>query len=239
MMTIKIKVWDLPLRLFHWLLVLAVVAAYVTGELGGLLIDWHGRIGSSILGLLVFRLIWGFIGTEHSRFTSFAPTPARVVSYLKGEWKGHGHSPIGGLSVLVLLLVLSIQAGTGLFANDDIAFEGPLFNLISKDFSDTLSDFHTLFFYGLILVIFLHLLAIIYYRIFEKNNLVTPMLTGKKVVKDASQEYLNSPPPRRHREWLRFLLAAAIAGVVVWLINSSLLAGYLHPTQAIVATPTW
>ena len=122
-MSVTIQIWDLPLRLYHWLLAVAVSAAIVTGELGGGLIDWHGRIGLFVLGLLVFRLLWGFVGTTHARFSQFFPTPGKLLAYLKGQWQGHGHNPLGALSVLALLGVLATLVGAGLFANDDIAFQ--------------------------------------------------------------------------------------------------------------------
>ncbi|MFP5394108.1 MAG: cytochrome b/b6 domain-containing protein [Gammaproteobacteria bacterium] len=127
-----ILVWDLPTRLFHWLLVAAVTVAIVTGELGG---DWmavHGKAGLAIVGLVSFRLVWGLVGSTHARFLSFIPTPGRVRSYLTGRWEGHGHNPVGALSVFALLAALGVQAGTGLFANDDIAFTGPLYRWSRK-----------------------------------------------------------------------------------------------------------
>src|SRR5438105_222316 len=138
-MTELIKVWDLPLRVFHWVLVTAVSGAYITGELGGRLTDWHGRLGTLVLGLLIFRVIWGFAGNRYSRFSSFFPTPAKLQAYLKGELREAGHSPLGAIAVLTLLALLASLVTTGLFANDDIAFQGPLFNLIDKDLSDRLS----------------------------------------------------------------------------------------------------
>ena len=95
----RIRLWDLPTRLFHWLLVLAVIAAVVSGQLGGNLIEVHGKIGLAIVGLIAFRLVWGFAGSTYARFAQFFPTPARIKVYLKGEWRGLGHNPLGGLSV--------------------------------------------------------------------------------------------------------------------------------------------
>jgi len=180
MTTKQIKVWDLPTRLFHWLLVLAVGAAVLTGQLGGGLIDWHGRIGLAIVGLVVFRLVWGFVGSTYARFLHFMPTPARIRAYLKGDWRGEGHNPLGALSVLGLLALLVCQLLTGLVANDDIAFRGPLFDLVGEALSNRLTGLHHKFGDLLIGLIVLHVAAIVFYVRFRKQNLVRPMLTGWK-----------------------------------------------------------
>ena len=121
----RVRVWDLPTRAFHWSLVAAVTVATVTGTLGGRWMEWHSRAGLLIVGLLSFRLAWGFVGFEHARFASFAPTPTRLRAYLMGQWRGVGHNPLGALSVFALLGILALQAATGLFSNDDIAINGP------------------------------------------------------------------------------------------------------------------
>ncbi|PKO87420.1 MAG: cytochrome B [Betaproteobacteria bacterium HGW-Betaproteobacteria-12] len=176
----RIRLWDLPTRLFHWLLVLAVIGAIVTGQLGGKLIDWHGRLGLFIVGLLVFRLVWGLCGSTYARFGQFFPTPGRLVAYLKGEWRGHGHNPLGALSVFGLIALLALQVASGLFANDDIAFVGPLYELIGKDLSDRLTGIHHLLSTFLFILIGMHLAAIIFYHRVRRQNLLTPMLTGWK-----------------------------------------------------------
>ncbi|HXE41263.1 MAG TPA: cytochrome b/b6 domain-containing protein, partial [Azonexus sp.] len=112
----QIRLWDLPTRLFHWLLALSVIGAIVSGQIGGNLMEWHGRIGLLIIGLIVFRLAWGVLGTTYARFGHFFPTAAKVKAYLKGEWKGHGHNPLGALSVFGLLGLVAVQAVSGLFA---------------------------------------------------------------------------------------------------------------------------
>jgi cytochrome b len=232
-MSVTIQVWDLPLRLFHWLLALSVAAAIVTGEIGGNLIDWHGRIGVLILGLLVFRIIWGFVGSTHARFSSFFPTPAKIAAYLKGQWQGHGHNPLGAVSVLALLGVLATLVGAGLFANDDIAFQGPLFSLVNKSLSDKLSAVHELAFNVLAGLLILHIAAIVFYVRVKKHNLVVPMLTGKKSVPQAQVVAASGVGV------LRFLAALAISGVVVWGVSSGM--QYFSPVHTVpaVATPNW
>lgn len=209
-----IQVWDLPLRLFHWLLVLGVLGAYVTAQYGGSLIDWHGRFGALVLGLLIFRVIWGFTGTPHARFASFVPTPARIVSYLNGDWHGQGHTPIGGLAVFALLSILLFLAFTGLFANDDIAFQGPWFHLVDKPVSDSISVWHSKAFDILTVLILLHLAAIGFYQQFKKRNLVKPMLTGNKSAPGGA--LIPSPDAVLPR----FLMASAISVAVTWVIYS-------------------
>jgi cytochrome b len=231
-MSVTIQVWDLPLRLFHWLLALSVVAAIVTGEIGGNLIDWHGRIGVFIVGLLVFRIIWGFVGSTHARFASFFPTPAKIAVYLKGQWQGHGHNPLGALSVFALLGVLAALVGAGLFANDDIAFQGPLFGLVDKSLSDRLSGLHALTFNVLAALLVLHIAAIVFYVRIKKHNLVAPMLTGKvNVPKDRAVSVSKAGV-------LRFVVALAIAGAVVWGISNG--AQHVAPApSAPAAAPSW
>ncbi len=177
---VRVLVWDWPTRLFHWLLAVCVVAAIVSGEVGGSLIDWHGRIGLFVVGLLAFRLAWGLIGSTYARFGHFFPTPAKVRAYLKGDWRGHGHNPLGAFSVFGLLGVLVIQVATGLFANDDIAFSGPLASLVELSLSNRLTGLHHLTGKLLLLLIGLHIGAIAFYFRIKKDNLVKPMLTGWK-----------------------------------------------------------
>lgn len=228
-MKVTLPVWDLPHRLFHWLLVISVTAAYITAKIGGALIDWHGRIGIFILGLLVFRIIWGFIGSTHSRFVTFFPTFSRLAAYLKGRWQGIGHNPLGALSVIALLTVLAVQVGTGLFANDDIAFEGPLFNLVDKSFSDKLTGWHNTAFNFLLALIVLHLAALVFYRWVKKTNLVGPMLTGKKKIPVALAEVVTA----RHDQGfgiLRFILSLIISSTVVWGVSGGI--SQLYPMQS-------
>lgn len=240
MPSIKIKVWDLPLRAFHWLLVFTVLAAYITAEFGGALTDWHGRIGALALGLLVFRVTWGFVGSTHARFSNFFPTPARLSAYLTGNWQANGHNPLGALSVLALLGVLAALVATGLFANDDIAFQGPLFNLASKSLSDKLTGWHAFSFNLLLLLVALHLAAITFYFFFKKTNLVKPMVTGsKEVPKNISKVYASQTTGGGKA---RFVIAATIAVITVWLVFGGIVVEQLSPTQAIPAnssTPNW
>lgn len=207
----RIKLWDLPTRLFHWLLVILIVAAVVTAKIGGNAMDWHGRIGLSILGLIAFRLTWGFIGSYHARFASFWPTPSSVRAYLRGNWQGAGHNPLGALSVLALLVLICVQCLTGLFSNDDIAFNGPLLGLISKELSDQLTGLHKLSINVLIMLIVLHLGAIAFYAFVKKDNLIKPMITGWKDVPPG-----NGAKTSKGGSAMAFIVAALIAMAVVY-----------------------
>ncbi|MGM9487895.1 cytochrome b/b6 domain-containing protein [Ideonella sp. YS5] len=205
--TRRVRLWDLPVRVVHWSLVLTVTAAVVTGELGGPWMVWHGRAGLLIVGLVVFRLVWGLIGSEPARFTHFAPTPGRLRAYLAGRWHGLGHNPLGALSVFALLGLLAVQAVTGLLGNDDIAFAGPLNALVDEALGQRLTGWHRLLANGLLALIALHVLAIVFYLVVKRSNLVRPMLTGWKDVHAAPP----SPPPARGGSPLALLVAVAIA----------------------------
>ena len=205
----RIYVWDWPLRLFHWLLVIAVVAAYLTQYFG--VMEWHQRIGLTILGLIVFRLVWGFVGTRHARFADFLRGPKTVLTYLRGDWRGVGHNPIGGWSVLLLLLVPLMMATSGLFANDDIAFSGLLSGWVDKSMSDQLTSLHFLGFNLLLGLIGLHLAAIVFYRLKRRIDLIKPMLTGWKEVPEPSSENENM----NRSGTVGLLFSAFVAGVAV------------------------
>ncbi|MCU0933010.1 MAG: cytochrome b/b6 domain-containing protein [Thiobacillaceae bacterium] len=204
----RVYVWDLPTRLFHWLLVVLIAAAYLTASFDAM--DWHRRIGLTLLGLLVFRLVWGFVGSRHARFAEFLRGPAVVLAYLRGAWHGVGHNPLGGWSVLLLLLLPLAMVGSGLFANDDVAFQGPLAALVDKASSDRLTSLHHLAFDLLLGLIGLHLAAIAYYRLARRENLVKPMFSGWKEGDFAEEQ------PRRPARWPALLLAVVVAGGVVY-----------------------
>jgi len=225
----KILVWDLPTRLFHWLLALAVIGMVVTGKVGGNLIDWHGKIGLLVLGLIVFRLVWGVVGSTYARFCQFFPTPAKISAYLKGEWHVPGHNPIGALSVFALLGVLSFQLLTGLIANDDIAFVGPLYDLVGRELSSLATGWHRLSINLLIALVALHVAAIIFYAHVKKDNLVKPMVRGWKEVDQGE--------PARGGGVLALIVALVIALAAVFAASGIWLPEPLPP--AAVETPAW
>lgn len=174
-----VLVWDLPLRVFHWALVALVTAAITTGLLGGPWMTWHGRAGQAIAGLLVFRLTWGLWGTRYARFWQFLPTPGRVWAYVRGRWQGHGHNPLGALSVFAVLALLIFQVTTGLLGNDEIGFAGPWSGWIEEDLSLKLTGWHKLAAKALYVWLGLHLLAIAVYSLWLKRPLLKAMVTGQ------------------------------------------------------------
>jgi cytochrome b len=199
----------LPTRLFHWALVVAVVGLIVTGNAGGSWMTWHMRLGYTVFALVLFRLFWGFWGGHWSRFAQFVPTPARLLAYLQQGSPSHsvGHNPLGALSVVALLAALLAQVGTGLFSDDEIAFTGPLSTLVSPETVSLASWYHAdvgkLLLLGLVA---LHVLAIAYHKLFKKENLITPMLTGDQAVPMPA-------PPASHDSLKPRLLALVVLGV--------------------------
>lgn len=229
------RVWDLPIRLFHWLLVASIAFAYVSGQLGGNLIDWHARAGFLIVGLVVFRLVWGVVGTPTARFATFVRGPAAIAAYLRGEWRGIGHNPLGALSVLGLLALVGAQAATGLFTNDDIAFQGPFADWVGKELSDRFHGWHALLQNGLLALIGVHVAAIVFYARVKKENLVKPMITGW-----AEAPATTTPASRRGGGVVAFVVSALIAGAATWAAAG----GLLPPpppaaAQPAAAPPAW
>lgn len=181
----KRLVWDLPLRLFHWLLTLSILASYLTAEPGSTTMQWHFYIGYWTLGLILFRVLWGFFGPKHARFSNFVPGPQRLFAYLAKFFRRDsvptvGHNPLGGLAVLVLMLMVTVQAASGLFISDDIVWSGPWNPAVSGDTADLLASIHHQNFDILLWVIGLHVLTIGFYHFYKRQRLLVPMLTGYK-----------------------------------------------------------
>ena len=218
---LPIKVWDLPTRLFHWVLVACFVVSYVSVSLADgrqtrLLMAIHFISGETALGLLVFRLIWGFLGSETARFASFLRSPAaalRHLAHLRAREPDDqiGHNAAGGWMVIVLLLLLCVQVGSGLFSNDDGTTEGPLAHFVSKNHSDLLSTIHSFNFNLLMAAVVLHLLAIAAYAVLKGHRLAPPMITGKKRLPAASRAPRMAHPLLA---WLATAVAAAVAVIV-------------------------
>jgi len=228
----RIRLWDLPLRAFHWSLVLAVTVAVVTGKLGGGWMNLHGKAGLCIVGLVVFRLVWGFVGSTHARFANFFPTPGRVRAYLGGRWREVGHNPLGALSVLALLALLALQAGTGLFSNDDIAYTGPLYPSVSDALAQRLSAIHRLSVNGLLALIGLHVLAIAYHVRIKRDDLLKPMVTGWKDVAQGESTHGGSP--------LALAAAVLLAVLAASSVGSSAAPGRTPvPAHVVASKPAW
>ena len=222
-----IRVWDLPIRLFHWFLAICIVGSFITVNIGGNAMEWHAILGYCILALIIFRILWGLIGSHHARFINFVPSPKVLLSYLSGKTKaGLGHNPLGALSVLALLFSVGLQAVTGLFANDDIAFEGPFAKYVSNGTVELLTSIHHQNEKILIILIATHLCAIFYYQKFKGENLIKPMLLGDKEI-DPSEEakYLPSDLGQASKDGglqrcLALFLLSLIAVVLGYLITS-------------------
>jgi len=210
------RVWDLPTRVFHWLLAASVAGSWATHELGVEYFDWHVRAGYLTLVLVTFRIAWGFVGPRHARFASFLRGPRGIVDHLRGLRAGGtpatvGHNPLGGLSILAFLALLLLQALTGLFANDEIYNSGPLYGYVTDDQSDRLTSLHKQNFDLLLALIGLHLAAVAWYQWVRRVDLVRPMWTGRKPVALV--------PPGEEVEGQRLWLAAvlvALAAAVLW-----------------------
>lgn len=214
-----LRVWDLPTRLFHWLLALLVVGLLITGNVGGNWMVWHFRFGYAVLSLLLFRLVWGFAGGHWSRFAQFVYGPRTTWAYLRGQSTARettGHNPLGALSVLALLLVLFAQVSTGLMSDDEISFFGPLTAFVSGDTASMATRYHkNVGKFVVLALVVLHILAIVFYRIARRQNLVGPMITGDKpeqALLPASQDSAST----RLRALLIWLACAALVYGMVW-----------------------
>ena len=224
-------IWDVPIRLFHWLLVVAVCGAVITGLVGGNLMPWHGRFGACVLGLIVFRLVWGVLGSPTARFREFVRGPAAIRAYLRGEWRGAGHNPLGALSVLAMLLMIGAQAVSGHFARDDIAFAGPLAQLIGTTASDRVTTLHRLGANAALALVALHVAAIAFYTLVKKQNLVVAMLTGGRGDAPLPRLAPRTPVGRL----LALVFALGLAAAVVWAFQG----GFITPPPAAVADPAF
>lgn len=217
----RVRVWDLPTRLFHWSLALCVVASVVSANIGGNAMSWHFRIGYAVFTLLAFRLLWGLVGGRWSRFGAFAYGPSTVLRYLRGasrvdEHHDVGHSPLGALSVLALLALLAAQVGSGLFSDDEISNAGPLVKFVSGATSERLTGWHAVWGQWLIIaLVLLHVGAIVFYRVRQGRDLVRPMLVGDKWLGPGVPAATDTAATRA----LAALLVAVCAWGVAWLIG--------------------
>lgn len=214
-----IRVWDLPTRLFHWALTGAVLGSFISVKIGGNAMIWHGRFGYAVLTLLLFRFVWGFIGPRYARFSSFIRGPAAIIREIRGgHLRAPGHSPLGAVSVIALIMVLGLQATLGLFSTDEIAFDGPLVKHVSNDWVATATRLHQASEWLLLGLIALHIVAIIFYYRVKKRDLVRPMLTGDQPLADLSDpsETENWPASRDDVGlWARAILVITLAAIAV------------------------
>ena len=216
-MPYRIRIWDLPTRLFHWLLALCVIGLVASAKLGYM--DWHFRLGYAVLTLLLFRGIWGLLGGHWSRFSSFLYSPASLWRYLRGRGEpAHavGHSPTGALSVLALLGFLLAQVASGLISDDEIASAGPLTHLVSGTWVSLATWYHrAVGQWVLIGLVVLHIAAILYYLWGKRQNLIRPMLSGDKILTHAVDAARDDGRSRL----LALVLLLLCAGVVTLLLR--------------------
>jgi len=208
---LPMKVWDGPVRLFHWGIVLLVITSFVTQYEGWM--QLHFLSGYTILAALLFRLVWGFVGSDTARFGRFLKSPVAAVRYLGRMGRREpdtvvGHNPAGGWMVLVLLLLLAVQVGTGLFSNDDVNARGPLALRVGKAMSDEFSYWHAVNFWLVAAAITLHVAVVGAYAVLKGQNLVRPMVTGKKRLPG------RTPAPRLRSPVLAGAIFVVAAGLV-------------------------
>jgi cytochrome b len=182
---VSVPVWDIFVRCFHWSLVGLFTFSVVSAKLGGNWIEWHVKSGYAILALVLFRMIWGFVGGEYARFSSFLAGPVRGVRFLLGLFQKQtqhvaGHNPVGGWMVIVLLLLLALQATLGLFSNDEIATTGPLARYVSDDTSISAMSWHRRIGDALLILVGVHILAVLFHVFVKKEGLIRAMFNGNK-----------------------------------------------------------
>lgn len=216
-----VRIWDLPTRLFHWLLAACVIGSVVSAKVGGNAMVWHFRLGYAILALLAFRILWGLIGGHWSRFVRFIYSPGTLLRYLKGQAREDehlevGHTPTGALSVFALLALLGLQVATGLVADDEIANTGPLVKFVSGATSSLATGWHKGWGQWLIItLVVLHIAAIVFYLVKKRQNLVRPMLSGDKPLPEGVPASADGLGPRVLASALLALCAVGVA----WLVS--------------------
>ena len=222
-----IKIWDLPVRIFHWCLVLLFIAAYVTNSLGSDYFIYHLWSGYALIVLVSFRIVWGLVGSYHARFNHFVKTPVATAKYALSVFKKTdkhyvGHNPLGAVMVVILLTAILIQAITGLFTNDEIFNVGPLYAYISDELSLQLTSLHRQLFYWILGAVALHILAVIAHVVFKRDNIIKAMFTGKKSVLPSEEANLQADEKtsiKSSKTWLAIViiivLCALLAAVIL------------------------
>jgi cytochrome b len=222
----KIRIWDLPVRLFHWALVILIVVSYVTAQAGGAWMKFHFWSGYTILTLLLFRIAWGFVGSTTARFSNFVKGPSAAIAHLRellGRERPHdaGHNPVGGAMVVALLLAVLAQVATGLFSADTDTgiVTGPLARLIPDKWVDRVTEFHHLWINVILLMVALHVLAAITYLVWKKQNLIGAMLHGRKPIHDVVPPGKPAPTLAFASSWLALSLLVVAAAIVYFIVR--------------------
>jgi cytochrome b len=214
----RLRVWDAPTRIFHWLLVVLAVFSFTTGKVGGDWMAWHLRSGYAILTLLLFRIAWGFAGSTTARFSHFVRGPGAGAAYarkLLAERRSFafGHNPLGGWMVVAMLLAFLVQAVSGLFSDDEIATQGPLAVKVSNATVSRMSALHSYNEWTLVALVTLHILAIATYTFALRSPLVGSMVHGWKAAQPGV-----TPEYRASASWRAALILAVAAGAVYALV---------------------
>jgi cytochrome b len=210
----RYRLWDGPVRLVHWLLVALLAFSWWASEDH---LNWHRWSGYTICGLLLFRIWWGFAGSGAAKFSSFVKGPGAVAAYAKTLGRRDpsdvpGHNPLGALSVIAFLVVLAVQVGTGLFAVDIDAFEaGPFSDRVSFELGRQIAEIHELSFRVLQGLVVLHVVAVLFYLVWKRTDLIGAMITGRRTF--AADPGLGRAP------WWRLLLGVALAGAIAWALS--------------------
>lgn len=215
---VNVRVWDLPTRLFHWLLATGVLGLVISGNVGGNAMVWHFRLGYAVLTLLLFRLCWGFVGGHWSRWRQLSLSPRQVVAYLRGSTSSRwvGHNPLGSWSVVVMLLWLLLQVCSGLVSDDEIANAGPLSALVSGATVSAATAWHKGLGKGVLMaLVALHVAAIVWYRVRQSQALLPAMLHGDKTLPETTPASLDG----LSRRVLAILLVLLCAAAVRWLVG--------------------
>jgi cytochrome b len=215
----RIRVWDLPTRIFHWALAALVVFSFTTGKIGGNWLEWHMKSGYTILALLLFRLAWGFVGSDTARFGHFLRGPRAAIAYARETFASRrthsvGHNPLGGWMVLFMIAILLVQATTGLFVDDEISTQGPLAAKVSNALVARMTAIHRFNQGVLAAAVVLHVIAIAYYWLGLKTDLVRPMVSGWM----AAPAGVRPPQPVHRSSVVAAVLLAAAGGFVYWLV---------------------
>lgn len=211
----KILVWDIPTRVFHWLLVCLVVTSWLSARASYMRL--HLLSGTTLMALLIFRLAWGIFGSTTARFRDFVTSPVNALRYLRNlsdSRSSAGHNPAGGLMVVTMLATLSIQVITGLLSNDEIEFHGPLALRVSKDVSDRITELHGITFNILMLLIWAHLVAVFFHLLVKRENLIAPMVTGKKLAAHVP----GTSALRMASTWAALIWLSVSAALVWWVV---------------------
>lgn len=208
-----VKLWDLPLRLVHWSFVVLLAALWWSWKSGR--IQLHEQLGYVTLGVLLFRLYWGVFGSSTARFAQFVKGPRAIAAYLRGAARTNvGHNPLGALSVLLLLGLMIVEVGFGLFTQDVDGIEaGPLAQYVSYETADWARGWHEMLFNVILAVVAVHVLAILFYLAVKRENLVGPMITGRKAFDE------DVDPPRM-ASLANVLLGAALSAAIAWSIST-------------------